>query len=38
VLEAIKKIKAKFPEIQLVAGNVATAEATKELISAGVDA
>ena len=38
VLTAIKKVKAKFPEIQLVAGNVATAEATKELIAAGVDA
>lgn len=38
VLEAVKKIKAKFPEMQLVAGNIATAEATKELISAGVDA
>ena len=38
VLEAVKKIKAKFPEIQLVAGNVATAIATKEMISAGVDA
>ncbi|MGH9949711.1 MAG: IMP dehydrogenase, partial [Pyrinomonadaceae bacterium] len=38
VLEAIKKIKSKMPEVQLVAGNVATADATKELISAGVDA
>jgi IMP dehydrogenase len=38
VLEAVKKIKAKFPEIQLIAGNVATAVATKEMISAGVDA
>jgi IMP dehydrogenase len=38
VLAAVKKIKSKFPEIQLVAGNVATAEATKEMISAGVDA
>lgn len=38
VLDAVKAIKSKFPEIQLVAGNVATAEATKELISAGVDA
>jgi IMP dehydrogenase len=38
VIEAVKKVKSKFPEIQLVAGNVATAEATKELISAGVDA
>src|SRR5829696_2445992 len=38
VIEAVKKIKSKFPEIELVAGNVATSEATKELISAGVDA
>ena len=38
VLEAVKAIKAKFPEIQLVAGNVATADATRELIMAGVDA
>jgi IMP dehydrogenase len=38
VIEAVKKVKAKFPDIQLVAGNVATAEATKELISSGVDA
>jgi IMP dehydrogenase len=38
VMAAIKRIKAKFPEIQLIAGNVATAVATKEMISAGVDA
>jgi IMP dehydrogenase len=38
VLAAVKKIKAKFPELQLVAGNVATAKGTKEMISAGVDA
>ena len=38
VLEAVRKVKAKFPEIELVAGNVATAEATKALIDAGVDA
>src|SRR5215203_4973187 len=38
VIEAVKKVKSNFPEIQLVAGNVATAEATKALISAGVDA
>jgi IMP dehydrogenase len=38
VLDAVRKVKAKFPELELVAGNVATAEATKELISAGVDA
>ncbi len=38
VIEAVKRVKSKFPELQLVAGNVATAEATKQLISAGVDA
>jgi len=38
VITAIKKIKSQFPEIEVVAGNVATAEATKMLISAGVDA
>src|SRR5215203_1671312 len=38
VIDAIRSVKAKFPELQLVAGNVATAEATKALISAGVDA
>ncbi len=38
VLDAVRQIKSKFPEIELIAGNVATSEATKELISAGVDA
>ncbi len=38
VIDAIKVVKVKFPEIELIAGNVATAEATKALISAGVDA
>lgn len=38
VINAIKQIKAKFPEIELVAGNVATGDAAKMLISAGVDA
>jgi len=38
VIDSVKRIKAKFPELQLVAGNVATAEGTRELISAGVDA
>ena len=38
VIEAVRSVKAKFPELQLVAGNVATAVATKELLSAGVDA
>ena len=38
VLSAAKKIKGRFPEVDLVAGNIATAEATRDLISAGVDA
>ena len=38
VIAAVKKVKAKFPKVDLVAGNVATAEATRELIRAGVDA
>ncbi|KAB3532106.1 IMP dehydrogenase [Alkaliphilus serpentinus] len=38
VIEAVKKIKTAYPELQLIAGNVATAEATEELIKAGVDA
>jgi IMP dehydrogenase len=38
VFEAVRAIRSKFPDLQLVAGNVATADATKELIKAGVDA
>jgi IMP dehydrogenase len=38
VLEAIKKVKSRHPEIDLVAGNIATAEAARDLISAGADA
>lgn len=37
VLEAVKKIKSKFPDLQLIAGNVATAAATRDLIEAGAD-
>ncbi|HEY9286118.1 MAG TPA: IMP dehydrogenase [Pyrinomonadaceae bacterium] len=38
VVEAVREIKRRHPETQLVAGNVATSEGTKELIDAGVDA
>jgi len=38
VVNAIRSIKSAFPEIELVAGNVATGDATKALIEAGVDA
>ncbi len=38
IIEAVKKIKGTYPELQLIAGNVATPEATQELIEAGADA
>lgn len=38
VIEAVKLIKANYPNLQVIAGNIATAEATKDLIEAGVDA
>ena len=37
IMECIKMIKAKYPDIALIAGNVATAEATEDLIKAGAD-
>jgi IMP dehydrogenase len=37
VMEAIRAVKRKFPEIQLLAGNVATADGARDLISLGVD-
>jgi len=38
VIEAVKDTKRSFPELELAAGNVATAEGTRALIEAGVDA
>ncbi|MBU1119476.1 IMP dehydrogenase [Patescibacteria group bacterium] len=38
VLDTIKKVKEKFPGVDVIAGNVVTAEAVKELIDAGADA
>ncbi|MGH9740472.1 MAG: IMP dehydrogenase [Candidatus Acidiferrales bacterium] len=37
VMEAIKAVKQKLPEMQLLAGNVATAEGARDLIALGVD-
>ncbi len=37
ILKAVEKVKAAFPNVSLIAGNVATAEATKALIEAGAD-
>ena len=38
VINAVKRIKEKYPQVDLIAGNVATAEATQALIDAGADA
>ena len=38
IIDCVRKIKAKYPNCQLVAGNIATAEAAEELIDAGADA
>lgn len=37
VLDAVYMLKSKYPELEIIAGNVATAEATRDLISAGAD-
>ncbi|MDD3853055.1 MAG: IMP dehydrogenase [Syntrophomonadaceae bacterium] len=37
VINAVKEIRRKYPEMDLIAGNVATGEATEALIKAGVD-
>ncbi|MDF2877194.1 MAG: guaB [Clostridia bacterium] len=38
VIDTVRKIKERYPELQVIAGNVATAEATLALIEAGADA
>ena len=38
VLDTVKMIKKHYPDLELVAGNIATAEAAKDLLKAGVDA
>lgn len=38
VIEAVKTIRKRYKDLQIVAGNIATAEAAKELIEAGADA
>ncbi len=37
ILNSIAKVKAAYPNVSLIAGNIATAEATKALIDAGAD-
>ncbi len=38
VIKAVKRVKKKYPDLQVIAGNVATGEATRALIDAGADA
>ena len=38
IIDAVKNIKKKYPEAQVIAGNIATAEAAEALIKAGADA
>ena len=38
IVKSVTKVKAAYPDVQLIAGNVATAEATHDLIEAGADA
>jgi len=37
VIDAVRQVKRQFPELQLIAGNVGTADGAKALIQAGVD-
>lgn len=37
VIDSVYKIKSKYPDVEIIAGNVATPEATKDLIDAGAD-
>ena len=38
VLETLKKVKSEFKDLQVVVGNIATAEAARALVDAGADA
>jgi IMP dehydrogenase len=38
VLDMVRRMRQRFPDVDLIAGNVATAEGTKSLIDQGVDA
>lgn len=38
VLQTVRDIKAKYPKVQIIAGNIATAQAARDLVEAGADA
>ncbi|MBR6322716.1 MAG: IMP dehydrogenase [Lachnospiraceae bacterium] len=37
IINTLKQIKGKYPDLQVIAGNVATGDATRDLIEAGAD-
>ena len=37
VIDCVRRIKQKYPDLQVIAGNIATGEAAKDLIEAGAD-
>ena len=37
IIDAVKRVKSKYPDLQVIAGNIATGEAAKALIEAGAD-
>jgi IMP dehydrogenase len=37
VIQTVKSVKKEFPELQIIAGNIATSEAARDLINAGAD-
>ena len=38
IMNTVKEVKAKYPDLQIIAGNIATGDAARALIEAGVDA
>jgi len=38
IIDCLRNVKAHFPDVEVIAGNIATAEAAEELIAAGADA
>jgi IMP dehydrogenase len=38
VMNAVRQIRAKYPDLQIIAGNIVTGEAALDLVEAGVDA
>jgi IMP dehydrogenase len=38
VMQSVERIKARFPQLQVIAGNIVTAEAARDLVRCGADA